>query len=188
MIRTTSLPHDDVTDASVFCRAAPSAPAAFGTKISVLRGNFILGRASVALSRLGDSEVTELITSVLSNLVEGEILHISNTTSKPPTWTRSLNSLPTIAPAGSVAVPAKSTEDSQLSSVRFVEQPPLPASSPPQDPQVRRSSLPTHDYSLASPSKPSKPRLFPPSNAVPPSETISNPTPISETQPAVQIE
>ena len=33
-----------------------------------------MGRASVALARLGDGEVTELIASVISNLVEGEIL------------------------------------------------------------------------------------------------------------------
>jgi hexaprenyl-diphosphate synthase len=43
---------------------------------SVLGEIFVLGRASAALSRLGDSEVTELIAGVLSNLVEGEILQM----------------------------------------------------------------------------------------------------------------
>ena len=76
MMHTASLLHDDVIDASALRRGAPSAPAAFGNKISVLGGNFVLGRASAALSRLGDSEVTELIASVLSNLVEGEILQM----------------------------------------------------------------------------------------------------------------
>ena len=33
-----------------------------------------MGRASTALSRLGESEVVELVASVISNLVEGEFL------------------------------------------------------------------------------------------------------------------
>jgi hexaprenyl-diphosphate synthase len=74
LLHTASLLHDDVIDASILRRGAPSAPAAFGNKLSVLGGNFVLGRASAALARLGDGEVTELIASVISNLVEGEIL------------------------------------------------------------------------------------------------------------------
>ncbi|PPQ76988.1 hypothetical protein CVT25_014805 [Psilocybe cyanescens] len=46
----------------------------FGNKLSILGGDFLLGRASTALSRLGESEVVELVASVISNLVEGEIL------------------------------------------------------------------------------------------------------------------
>ncbi|KAG6807705.1 hypothetical protein H0H92_006655, partial [Tricholoma furcatifolium] len=74
MMHTASLLHDDVIDESALRRGQPSAPAAFGNKLSILGGNFVLGRASAALSRLGDAEVTDLIASVLSNLVEGEIL------------------------------------------------------------------------------------------------------------------
>ena len=76
MLHTASLLHDDVIDESALRRGAPSAPASFGNKLSVLGGNFVLGRASAALARLGDPEVTELIASVLSNLVEGEILQM----------------------------------------------------------------------------------------------------------------
>ncbi|KAF9567223.1 terpenoid synthase [Agrocybe pediades] len=76
MMHTASLLHDDVIDESALRRGAPSAPASYGNKLSILGGNFVLGRASAALSRLGDSEVTELIASVLSNLVEGEILQM----------------------------------------------------------------------------------------------------------------
>ena len=49
-------------------------PPLLATNLSVLGGNFVLGRASVALAWLGDGGVTELIASVISNLVEGEIL------------------------------------------------------------------------------------------------------------------
>jgi len=77
MIHVASLLHDDVVDKSALRRGAPSAPAAFGNKLSVLAGNFILGRASAALSRLGETEVIELTASVISNLVEGEILQMN---------------------------------------------------------------------------------------------------------------
>ena len=76
MLHTASLLHDDVIDASPLRRGAPSAPSKFGSKLSVLGGNFVLGRASSALARLGDEEVTQLIASVISNLVEGEILQM----------------------------------------------------------------------------------------------------------------
>ncbi|KIY46319.1 terpenoid synthase [Fistulina hepatica ATCC 64428] len=45
----------------------------FGNRLFILGGDFLLGRASSALSRLGDAEVVELIASVISNMVEGEI-------------------------------------------------------------------------------------------------------------------
>ena len=78
MLHTASLLHDDVIDESSLRRGAPSAPAAFGNKLSVLGGNFVLGRASAALARLGEPEVTQLIAAVLSNLVEGEILQMKD--------------------------------------------------------------------------------------------------------------
>jgi hexaprenyl-diphosphate synthase len=76
MIHVASLLHDDVIDNSPLRRGVASAPAAFGNKLSVLAGDFLLGRASAALSRLGDNEVVELIASVIANLVEGEILQM----------------------------------------------------------------------------------------------------------------
>ena len=79
MIHVASLLHDDVLDMSPLRRGAPSAPAQFGNKLSVLAGDFLLGRASAALSRLGDMEVVELISSVIANLVEGELLQLRET-------------------------------------------------------------------------------------------------------------
>ncbi len=78
MIHVASLLHDDVIDRSPLRRGAASAPAAFGNKLSVLAGDFLLGRTSAALSRLGESEVVELIASVIANLVEGEILQLKS--------------------------------------------------------------------------------------------------------------
>ncbi|OJA12380.1 hypothetical protein AZE42_07543 [Rhizopogon vesiculosus] len=88
MIHVASLLHDDVIDKSPLRRGAASAPAAFGNKLAVLGGDFLLGRASAALSRLGSNEVVELIASVIANLVEGEILQMKGNggeAAPPPT-------------------------------------------------------------------------------------------------------
>jgi len=84
MIHVASLLHDDVIDTSPLRRGALSAPNAFGNKLSILSGDFLLGRASVALARLGSSEVVELMATVIANLVEGEVLQLRKT-SEPET-------------------------------------------------------------------------------------------------------
>lgn len=89
LIHTASLLHDDVIDESVSRRSAPSANVAFGNKMAVLAGDFLLGRASVALARLRDAEVVELLATVIANLVEGEFMQLKNTAvdEANPTWT-----------------------------------------------------------------------------------------------------
>jgi hexaprenyl-diphosphate synthase len=76
MIHTASLLHDDVIDVSSLRRGVPSAPATFGNKLTVLGGNFVIGRATTALARLRDIETTGLISCGLSNLVDGEFLQM----------------------------------------------------------------------------------------------------------------
>ncbi|OCK81215.1 hexaprenyl pyrophosphate synthetase Coq1 [Lepidopterella palustris CBS 459.81] len=89
LIHTASLLHDDVIDHSQSRRSAPSANIEFGNKMAVLAGDFLLGRASVALARLRDPEVTELLATVIANLVEGEFMQLKNTArdEKNPVWT-----------------------------------------------------------------------------------------------------
>ncbi|CAG8975057.1 hypothetical protein HYALB_00009919 [Hymenoscyphus albidus] len=89
LIHTASLLHDDVIDHSVSRRGHPSANLEFGNKMAVLAGDFLLGRASVALARLRDPEVTELLATVIANLVEGEFMQLKNTArdEKNPVWT-----------------------------------------------------------------------------------------------------
>ncbi|KAN0064880.1 coq1 putative hexaprenyl diphosphate synthase [Thecaphora frezii] len=82
MIHVASLLHDDVIDASPLRRGAPSAPSAFGNKLSILGGDFLLGRASVALARLRDNEVVELLATVIANLVEGEVMQLKSQAAK----------------------------------------------------------------------------------------------------------
>lgn len=76
MIHVASLLHDDVIDLAETRRSSPSAPSLFGNKLSILAGDFLLARASLALSRLGSNEVVELVASVLANLVEGEVMQM----------------------------------------------------------------------------------------------------------------
>ena len=88
LIHTASLLHDDVIDHSEARRSMPSANIAFGNKMAVLAGDFLLGRASVALARLRDPEVTELLATVIANLIEGEFMQLRNTAldEKNPQW------------------------------------------------------------------------------------------------------
>lgn len=79
LIHTASLLHDDVIDNAVTRRGSNSANTQFGNKMAVLAGDFLLGRASVALARLRDPEVTELMGTVIANLVEGEFMQLKNT-------------------------------------------------------------------------------------------------------------
>ena len=57
--------------------------------MAVLAGDFLLGRASVALARLRDAEVIELLATVIANLVEGEFMQLKNTAldERNPVWT-----------------------------------------------------------------------------------------------------
>jgi len=76
MIHTASLLHDDVIDEADTRRGAPSTNAAHGNKVSILGGDFLLSRDSVALSRLRDPTVIELVSIVIEHLVKGEIMQI----------------------------------------------------------------------------------------------------------------
>lgn len=89
LIHTASLLHDDVIDNSDSRRSSPSANLSFGNKMAVLAGDFLLGRASVALARLRDAEVIELLATVIANLVEGEFMQLKNTAQDEakPVWT-----------------------------------------------------------------------------------------------------
>lgn len=89
LIHTASLLHDDVIDNAITRRSSASANTEFGNKMAVLAGDFLLGRASVALARLRNPEVIELLATVIANLVEGEFMQLKNTAADEshPTFT-----------------------------------------------------------------------------------------------------
>lgn len=84
MIHTASLLHDDVIDNSATRRGNPSGNIAFGNKMAILAGDFLLGRASVAIARLRNAEVIELLSTTIANLVEGEFMQLKNTVMDGP--------------------------------------------------------------------------------------------------------
>jgi hexaprenyl-diphosphate synthase len=87
MIHTASLLHDDVIDFADSRRGRDSGNIAFSNKMAILAGDFLLGRASVALGRLRNSEVVELMSTAIANLVEGEFMQLKNTVIQPDTKT-----------------------------------------------------------------------------------------------------
>jgi geranyl diphosphate synthase len=52
----------------------------FGNKLAILAGDFLLARASVTLASLRDTEVIMLLSTVIENLVTGEVMQM---TAKP---------------------------------------------------------------------------------------------------------
>eukprot|EP00158_Paraphelidium_tribonemae_P008511 Partr_v1_DN28598_c1_g1_i2_m73861 putative synthase len=77
IIHTASLLHDDVIDESHTRRNQPSANARFGNKMSILAGDYLLSRASVALASMGCLPVVRLLAEVIGDLVEGEVRQVN---------------------------------------------------------------------------------------------------------------
>lgn len=81
LIHAASLLHDDVIDVADTRRGAMSVNSLFGNQLAVLAGDFLLARASVALARLRDCDVVELLSTVIEHLVRGEVLQMRTSSS-----------------------------------------------------------------------------------------------------------
>ncbi len=71
MIHTASLVHDDIIDLADSRRGKPATHHIWGEKEAVLAGNYIISRATIALARLENTEVIQLLAKVLDDLVRG---------------------------------------------------------------------------------------------------------------------
>ena len=78
MIHTASIVHDDVIDDATTRRGEISVNIKYNNRNSIYSGDFLLSKASIALSRLHNHRVVEIMSNVISDLVEGEFLQISN--------------------------------------------------------------------------------------------------------------
>lgn len=78
MIHTASLFHDDVIDDADTRRGRPTAHRAFGNKMAILAGDYLLARASICLARLRNVDVVECMSTVIEHLVRGEVLQIKD--------------------------------------------------------------------------------------------------------------
>ncbi|EKX50057.1 geranylgeranyl pyrophosphate synthase [Guillardia theta CCMP2712] len=76
MIHVASLIHDDVLDEADTRRGGESVHKLYSNKVAVIAGDYLLARASVVLARLENTEVTEIMSTALESLVQGEIMQI----------------------------------------------------------------------------------------------------------------
>ncbi|MDC0833051.1 solanesyl diphosphate synthase [Geitlerinema sp. CS-897] len=74
MIHTASLVHDDVLDESELRRGIPTVHSSFGNRVAVLAGDFLFAKSSWYLANLNNLEVVKLLSQVIVDLAEGEIL------------------------------------------------------------------------------------------------------------------
>lgn len=82
MIHTASLMHDDIIDQAETRRGMPAAHKVWDSKKAVLAGDFLLARASVKIARLREHEVTELLSTMIADLVEGEFFQMRTNVEK----------------------------------------------------------------------------------------------------------
>ena len=74
MIHTASLVHDDVVDEADLRRNVETVNSLFGNKIAVLAGDFLFAQSSWYLANLDNLEVVKLLSEVIRDFAEGEIL------------------------------------------------------------------------------------------------------------------
>ncbi len=78
LLHTASLVHDDVVDQSDERRGQPSANAAYGNKVAVLVGDYLLSSALHQTALTGSTHSVELIARLGATLSEGEVRQLAN--------------------------------------------------------------------------------------------------------------
>lgn len=78
MYHTASLYHDDVIDKAELRRSEPSVNLKYGSKMSILAGNYVIATSNVLLGRLRDPEVVSIMSRTLQDLVLGELQQIQS--------------------------------------------------------------------------------------------------------------
>jgi all-trans-nonaprenyl-diphosphate synthase len=78
MIHTASLVHDDVVDEADLRRNVETVNSLFGDKIAVLAGDFLFAQSSWYLANLDNLEVVKLLSEVIRDFAEGEIIQSIN--------------------------------------------------------------------------------------------------------------
>lgn len=76
LIHVASLVHDDVLDSADTRRALATVNSLFNEKVAILSGDFIIARATSKLAELGCSETITILSSVIRDLIKGEILQL----------------------------------------------------------------------------------------------------------------
>lgn len=78
LLHTASLVHDDVVDESEERRGQPSVNTAFGNKVAVLTGDYLLATALLQVEQTRNHDIIEVVSLLGQDLAEGELLQLSN--------------------------------------------------------------------------------------------------------------
>ncbi|MEB3227519.1 MAG: solanesyl diphosphate synthase [Synechocystis sp.] len=78
MIHTASLVHDDVVDEADLRRNVPTVNSLFDNRVAVLAGDFLFAQSSWYLANLDNLAVVKLLSEVIRDFAEGEILQSIN--------------------------------------------------------------------------------------------------------------
>jgi all-trans-nonaprenyl-diphosphate synthase len=78
MIHTASLVHDDVVDEADLRRNVATVNNLFGDRIAVLAGDFLFAQSSWYLANLDNLQVVKLLSEVIRDFAEGEIVQSIN--------------------------------------------------------------------------------------------------------------
>jgi len=78
MIHTASLVHDDILDHAETRRGKPSINTKWNLQQSTMGGDYILGVSSKMLAKIDNPDVIQILSQVLSDLVEGEFMQLQN--------------------------------------------------------------------------------------------------------------
>merc|ERR1712137_279293 len=78
MIHTASLVHDDILDEASERRGQTALPVAHGNQAAVLCGDYLLAKANLTLSEIGNPEVHVQMSQVLVELVQGEFMQLNH--------------------------------------------------------------------------------------------------------------
>ena len=74
MIHTASLVHDDVVDEASTRRGVATVHSRFDARVAVLAGDFLFAQASWHLANLDDLDVVKLLSRVIMDLADGEVI------------------------------------------------------------------------------------------------------------------
>lgn len=77
LIHMATLIHDDVIDRADLRRGVPTAASRFGNTAAILSGDVMLAKAMRILALDGDLEVIRLVSSIVVDLAEGEVLELA---------------------------------------------------------------------------------------------------------------
>jgi len=78
LIHTASLAHDDVVDEADSRRGVPSAPARWGSKFSILLGDFFFTRVFDVATSDGDQRILRLLATTATEMTRAVILEYTN--------------------------------------------------------------------------------------------------------------